>query len=169
MAATLADREVAEGVGSWREQIPTPGVLASTAMAQQASIAAGDHGEAAAHEVHGREPARGCFPRFIGKVARAEQCHGDFAVAGAAETTVHGLQHPSRTLTLLPREPCVGRDRATMKRTQETGDGLEPIEAFGAERDDGRRAFVRAESAEAQDLEPFAIREGMNEVGALRV
>lgn len=31
-----------------------------------------------------------------------------------------------------------------MKRTQETGDGLEPIEAFGAERDDGRRAFVRA-------------------------
>ncbi len=56
-----------------------------------------------------------------------------------------------------------------MKRTQETGDGLEPIEAFGAERDDGRRAFVRAESAEAQDLEPFAIREGMNEVGALRV
>lgn len=144
MAATLAEREVAEGVGSWREQILTPGVLASTAMAQQASIAAGDHSEAAAHEVHGGEAARGCFPGFIGEVARAEQCRGDVAVTGATETTVHGLQHPSRTVTLLPREPRVGRDRATMKRTQETGDGLEPIEAFGAERDDGRRAFVRA-------------------------
>ena len=31
-----------------------------------------------------------------------------------------------------------------MERTQETGDGLEPVEAFGAERDDGRRAFVCA-------------------------
>lgn len=144
MAATLAEREVAEGVGSWREQIPTPGVLASTAMAQQPAIAAGDHGEAAAHEVHRRKPARGCFPGFIGEVARAEQCRGDVAVTGATETTVHGLQHPPRTLTLLPREPRVGRDRAAMERTQETGDGFEPIEAFGAERNDGRRAFVRA-------------------------
>lgn len=144
MAATLADREVAEGVGSWREQIPTPGVLASTAMAQQASIAAGDHGEAAAHEVHRRKPARGCFPGFIGEVACAEQCRRDLAVAGAAETTVDGLQHPSSTLTLLLGQPRVGRNRAAMERTQETGDGLEPIEAFGAERDDGRRAFVRA-------------------------
>ena len=144
MAATLAEREVAEGVGRWREQIPTPDLLASTAMAQQASIAAGDHGEAAAHKVHGGEPARGCFPGFIGEVACAEQCRRDLAVAGAAETTVHGLQHPSRPVTLLPREPRVGRDRAAMERTQETGYGLEPIEAFGAERDDGRRAFVCA-------------------------
>lgn len=144
MAATLADREVSEGVGSGREQISTPGVLVSTTMAQQASIAAGDHGKAAAHQFHRRKPARGCFPRLIGKVGCAEQCRRDFAVAGAAETTVDGLQHPSRTLTLLPREPRVGRDRATMKRTQETGDGLEPVEAFGAERDDGRRAFVCA-------------------------
>jgi hypothetical protein len=60
------------------------------------------------------------------------------------ETTVHGLQHPSRTLTLLPCQPRVGRDRAAMERTQEAGDSLEPIEAFRAERDDGRRAFVGA-------------------------
>lgn len=138
-------------------------------MAQQASIAASDHGEAAAHKFHGGEPARGCFPGFIGKVARAEQGHGDFAIAGAAETTVNGLQHPSRTLTLLPREPRVGRDRATMERTQETGDGLEPIEPFGAERDDGRRAFSTAHAGEAQDLKPFAVREAMKEVEALRV
>ena len=138
-------------------------------MAQQASITAGDHGKAAAHEVHRRKPARGCFPGFIGKIARAEQCHGDVAVAGAAETTVDGLQHASRTLTLLPREPRVGRDRATMERTQEAGDGLEPIEAFGAERDDGSRAFSIDCVGEAQDLEPFAVREAVKEVGALRV
>lgn len=169
MAATLAEREVAEGVGSWREQIPTPGVLASTAMAQQASIAAGDHCEAAAHEVHGGEAARGCFPGFIGEVARAEQCRCDVTVTGATESTIHGLQHPSRTLTLLPCEPRVGRDRTAMERTQETGDGLEPIEPFGAERDHSRRAFSTAPDAEAQDLEPFAVREAVKEVEALRV
>ncbi len=65
-------------------------------------------------------------------------------MAGAAQAPIHSLQHSARTLTLVPREPRVGRDRAAMKRTQETGDGLEPIEAFGAERDDGRGAFVRA-------------------------
>jgi hypothetical protein len=56
-----------------------------------------------------------------------------------------------------------------MERTQETGDGLESIEAFRADRNDGRRAFVRAQSAEAQDLKPFAVREAVKEVGALRV
>lgn len=169
MAATLAERIVAEGVGSWWEQIPTPGLLASTAMTQQASIAASDHGEAAAHKFHGGEPARGCFPGFIGKVARAEQCRGDLAVAGTAKTPVHGLQHPSRTVTLLSCQPRVGRDRAAMERTQEAGDGLEPIEPVGAERDDGRRAFVCAHAGEEEDLKPFAVFEALKEVEALRV
>lgn len=56
-----------------------------------------------------------------------------------------------------------------MKRTQETGDGLEPIEAFGAERDDGRRAFVCTHAGEAQDLKPFAVFKAVKEVEALRV
>ncbi len=51
-----------------------------------------------------------------------------------------------------------------MKRTQEAGDGLEPIEAFGAERDDGRRAFGTAHASEAQDLKPFAVHEGVKKV-----
>lgn len=138
-------------------------------MTEQTSIAASDHGEAAAHKFHGGEPARGCFPGFIGKVARAEQRRGDVTVAGAAETAVHGLQHPSRTVTLLQCQPPVGRDRAAMERTQEAGDGLEPIEAVGAERDDGGRAFVCADAGEAKDLKPFAVFEVVKEVEALRV
>lgn len=56
-----------------------------------------------------------------------------------------------------------------MERTQEAGDGLEPIEPVGAERDDGRRAIVCAHAGETQDLKPFAVWEAVKEVEALRV
>jgi hypothetical protein len=56
-----------------------------------------------------------------------------------------------------------------MERTQEAGDGLEPIEPVGAQRDDGRRAFGAGHAGEAQDLKPFAVCEAVKEVEALRV
>lgn len=138
-------------------------------MAQQASIAAGDHGEAAAYELHRRKPARRCFPRFVGKIASAEQGAGDFAMASAAEATIDCLQHAAGTVTLLPREPRVGRDESTMKGTQEARDRFEAVEPLEAERNDGRRALGGAHAGKAQNLKPLSVLERVNEMTALLI
>ena len=77
--------------------------------------------------------------------------------------SVHGLQHQTLPSPLLPGEPPVLGDAATMKRREKATNGFDPVETLDAERDDGddRRAHV---DGVVDDLEVLAVSEGQTEM-----
>lgn len=131
--------------------------LTWTAMTQECSIAASDHGTGVAQERLDAMTRGRSLPFVAAEMRDVEKDFGDFLLRRASPFTVEGAEHSALTGALLTRQARVWWDGAAVQGGEKSVDGFDPVKAFDTEGDDGdRRPIDRA----VDDLEPLSVPEG---------
>lgn len=130
-------------------------------MTQQLFVSAGDHGAGIAKQgLHAMTSGRS-LPFVPVEMTNVEEDLRDLLLGRSIAIPVDRLQHLAQPRTLLPRQARVGRDGAAMQSRKELMNGLDPVEAVQAKRND--RDLRRPLLGIVDDLEALTVSEHVAE------